>query len=244
MQLLMGLCIALALGLIIVPFVEDIQCNDEYNDEYTAVTAGPDVESSTRSAVNKGSAKPRARPRFVSAELGIKEKILFVVTTSVDSLNTRAVAINKTMSPHPSTVLFFITATSQLFNAPQLPLVTFINERIVANRTLLRALHYVIEQYGTKYDWFFFSPDSVYVNSAKIVHFLDHISVAGYNLIGNPVKSTCHGIMTCDSSAGILMSSVSIEERLHVPAVCSFFAVQKLLIIIINDNNHNNILQC
>jgi len=220
MQLLMGLCIALALGLIIVPFVEDMQCTDEQ----TAVTADPDVESSTRSAVNKGSVKPRTRPRFASAELGIKEKILFVVTSSVDSLNTRAVAINKTMSPHPSKVLFFVTAMSESFNVPsQLPLITFINERIVANRTLLRALHYVTERYGTTYNWFFFSPDSVYVNSAKIVHFLDHISVAGYNLIGNPVKSAYHGIMTCDSSAGILMSSVSIEQRLHILSVFKFF---------------------
>jgi len=220
MQLLMGLCIALALGLIVVPFVEDMQCTDEHAD----VTAGPGVETFTKSAVKKGSVKPRTRPRFASSELGIKEKILFVITTSVHSLNNRAVAVNKTMSPHPSKVLFFVTAKSQLFNVPpHLPLVTFINERIIAKQTLLRALHYVTERYGTVYDWFFFSPDTVYVNSAKIMHFLDHISVAGYNLIGKPVKSAYPGIMTCDSNAGILMSSVSTEQRLQIPSLCSLF---------------------
>lgn len=219
MQLLMGLCIALALGLVVVPFVEDMQCAD---DADTAVTASPVVQTSTKSAVNKGSVKPRSRPRFASTELGIREKILFVVTTSVDSLNTRAVAVNKTVSPHPSKVLFFVTATSQSFNIPpQLPLVTFISERVVANQTLLQALHYVMERYGTVYDWFLFSPDSVYVNSAKIMHFLDHISVAGYNLIGKPVKSAYSDTVTCDSSAGILMSSVSMEQRLPIPPIYS-----------------------
>ena len=207
MQLLMGLCLGLALGLILIPFVEDLQCSVEH----MTTTAGPVVYTSTASAVNKGGMKPLRRPRFASTELGIKERVLFVVTTTVDSLYTRAVAVNKTVSPHPSKVLFFVTATSQSFHIPpQLPLVTFINERIVAHQTLLKALHYVSEQYGTVYDWFFFTPDSVYMNSAKVVHFLDHISVAGYNLIGKPVKSVYPDVMSCDSTAGILMSSVSI----------------------------------
>jgi len=203
----MGLCVGLALGLIVTPFVEEMQCAVEQ----TSVTAVHNVHSSAKSAVNRGGVKPRLRPRFASAELGIKEKVLFIVTTGVDSLDTRAVAVNKTMSPHPSKVLFFVTSMSHTFYIPpHLPLVTFINERIVANQTLLQALHYVSERHGTVYDWFFFSPDSVYVNSAKIVHFLDHISVAGYNLIGRPVKSSYPGVMSCDFSAGMLMSSVSI----------------------------------
>jgi len=207
MQLLMGVCVGLALGLIVIPFVEEMQCTVEQ----PVVTTYPDVDRSTKSAVKKASAKPRLRPRFASTELGIKEKVLFAITTNVDSLDTRAVAVNKTMSPHPSKVLFFITATSQSFYIPpQLPLVTFINERIVANVTLLRALHYVAERYGTVFDWFFFVPDSVYTNSAKIMHLLNHISVADYNLIGKPVKSAYQGVMSCDPSAGILMSSVSI----------------------------------
>jgi len=209
MQLLMGLCIGLALGLVIVPFVEEMQCTEEQ----TAAIANPSLESSTKSAVKKSNAKPRVRPRFAGTELGIKEKVLFVVTTSVQSLDTRAVAVNKTMSPHPSKVLFCVTATSQSFDVPpQLPLVTFINDRTDANLTLLRALHYVTERYGTVYDWFFFSPDSVYVNSAKVMDFLDHISVAGYHLIGKPLKSAYPGVMTCDYSAGVLMSSVSIPS--------------------------------
>jgi len=208
----MGLCVGLALGLVVMPFVEEMQCTVEQ----PAVTANLDVDRSIKSATNKGSSKPRLRPRFASTELGIKEKILFVVTTSMDSLDSRAVAVNKTMSPHLSKVLFFVTATSQSFNIPpQLPLVTFINERIVASQTLLRALHYIDERYGTVYDWFFFAPDSVYVNSAKIMQFLDHISVAGYNLIGKPIKSAYPGVMSCDSAAGILMSSVSVT-RVHV----------------------------
>ena len=203
----MGLCAGLAFSLIVVPFVEELQCTVEQ----TVTTVTPSVDSSTKPAVNKGTAKPRQRPRFASTELGIKEKVLFAVTTSVDSLDTWATAVNKTMSPHPSKVLFFVTATSQSFAVPpQLPLVTFINERIVASHTLLRALHYVYERYGTVYDWFFFSPDHVYVNSAKIMNYLGHISVAGYNLIGQPVVSSYPSVMACDSSAGILMSSVCI----------------------------------
>lgn len=203
----MGLCAGLALSLIIVPFVEELQCSEEPK----SITKDLDVDSSTKSSVNKGTAKPRLRPRFASTELAIREKVLFVVTTNVSSLGSRAVAVSKTMSPHPSKVLFFVTAPSQSFDVPpHLPLVTFISERIVANQTLLQALHYVAEHYGTVYNWFFFSPDNVYVNSAKIMYFLDHISVAGYNLIGKPVKSAHPGMMACDFSAGILMSSVSI----------------------------------
>ena len=209
MQLLMGLCVGLAFSLVMVPFVEEMQCTVDQ----TIVTRSPQMDFSTKSAVKKGNVKPRLRPRFASTELGVKEKIVFVVTTHVDSLATRAVAVNKTMSPHPSKVLFCVTAKSHSFYVPaQLPLVTFINERIVTNQTLLQALHYVSERYGTVYDWFFFSPDSAYVNSAKIMQFLDHISVAGYNLIGKPVKSAYPGVMSCDSSAGILMSSVSISK--------------------------------
>jgi len=215
-QLLMGLCVGLALSLIIVPFIEELKCTEEPE----IITRGVDVDSYTKSSVNKGTVKPRLRPRFASTELAIKEKVLFVVTTSMDSLDSRAVAVNKTMSPHPSKVFFFITAPSQTFSIPTyLPLVTFINERIVANQTLLQALHYVSERYGTVYNWFFFSPDNVYVNSAKIMYFLDHISVAGYNLIGKPVKSAYPGVMACDSSAGILMSSVSISCLKH----CRFY---------------------
>lgn len=207
-QLLMGLCVGLALSVIIMPFVEEPQCAEEP----VIITRVLDVYSSTKSAVIKSTVKPRLRPRFASTELAIRDKVLFVVTTSIASLDRRAVAVNKTMSPHPSKVLFFVTVPSQSFNVPpHLPLVTFINERIVASQTLLQALHYVDERYGTVYNWFFFSPDNVYVNSAKIMYFLDHISVAGYNLIGKPVRSAYHGVMPCDSSAGILMSSVSIS---------------------------------
>jgi len=203
----MGLCVGLALSLTIVPFVEELQCAEEQE----TVAKDLDLDSSTKSFVTQGAVKPRLRPRFASTELAVKEKVLFVVMTSIDSLDSRAVAINKTMSPHPSKVLFFVTAPSQSFSVPpQLPLVTFINERIVANQTLLRALHYVTERYDTVYSWFFFSPDNVYVNSAKIMHLLDHISVAGYDLIGKPTKSAYPDVMACDSSAGILMSSVSI----------------------------------
>jgi len=203
----MGLCVGLAMSLIIVPFVEELQCTEEQD----VINKDLDLDSSAMSAVNKGTAKPRLRPRFASTELGIREKVLFAVTTSVASLDSRAVAVNKTMSPHPSKVLFFVTAPSQSFSVPhQLPLVTFVNERITANQTLLRALRYVAERYNTLYNWFFFSPDNVYVNSAKIMYFLDHISVGGYNLIGKPVRSAYPGVIVCDPSAGILMSLVSI----------------------------------
>lgn len=203
----MGLCVGLVLSLIVVPYVEELQCTEQPE----TITKDVDVDSSTKSSVSKVAVKPRLRPRFASTELAIKEKVLFVVTTNVNSLESRAVAVNKTMSPHLSKVLFFITAPSQSFSVPpQLPLVTFVNERIIANQTLLQAVHYVTERYGTVYNWFFFSTDHVYVNSAKVAYFLDHISVASYNLIGKPVKSAYPGVMTCDSSAGILMSSVSI----------------------------------
>jgi len=207
MQLLMGLCAGLALCLIVVPFVEEMQCSEELD----GVTAHLEMESSTKSAANKASVKPRLRPRFASTELGIKEKVLFFVTTSTNTSHSRAAAVNKTMSPHLSKLLFFVTATSHSFSGPaQLPLVTFINEQTDASLTLLRALKYVSERYGSVYSWFFCSPDNVFVNSAKVVDFLDHISVAGYNLIGKPVQSSFSGTMTCDSSSGILMSSVSI----------------------------------
>jgi len=213
MQLIMGLCIGLAFTLMIVPFVEELQCTYEQTD----IVANLNDDSSTKSTQIKENARPRSRPRFVSTELGIREKVLFVLTTNVDSLGSRAVAVNKTLSPHPSKVLFFVTAVSQSFTIPaQLPLVTFINERIVANQTLLRSLYYVAEQYGTVYNWFFFAPDNVYVNSEKIMHFLDHISVAGYNLIGKPVKSEYPDVLTCDSSAGILMSAVSIHTECSI----------------------------
>ena len=201
-ELLLGMCVGLAITIIFSPVEEDVCYNVTLNSTGIALETYSDTHAT-------GAAKKPVRPRFVSTELGIREKIYFAILTTTETLETRANAINTTINSHSLKLAYFLI-DAKMHSSPvqsHLPLVAFDGNKTDTDALWFRSFKYVGDKYLNTFDWFFFVPDSVYVSASNIVNFVERISVAGNHLIGKPKEK--HGASACDPNVGVLMSHVS-----------------------------------
>ena len=59
--------------------------------------------------------KKVVRSRYISTELGIRERLVSAIITERETVNTMAVAVNKTLAHHLQKLLFFFGANEQPF---------------------------------------------------------------------------------------------------------------------------------
>jgi len=59
--------------------------------------------------------KKVVRSRYISTELGIRERLVSAIITERESVNTLAIAVNKTLAHHLQKLLFFFGATEHPF---------------------------------------------------------------------------------------------------------------------------------
>lgn len=138
------------------------------------------------------------RTRYIHTELGIRERLLVGVLTSRATLNTLAVAVNRTVAHHFHRTFFFTGLRS-----PKVPhgmtVVAHGDDRPVW--LMYETVRHLHQHYGSDYDWFFLAQDDTYMQADRLSELVGHLS-AGQDLymgraeefIGGEEKARyCHG---------------------------------------------------
>ncbi|KAK2859627.1 hypothetical protein Q5P01_004247 [Channa striata] len=138
------------------------------------------------------------RTRYIHTELGIRERLLVGVLTSRATLNTLAVAVNRTVAHHFHRTFFFTGLRS-----PKVPhgmtVVAHGDDRPVW--LMYETVRHLHQHYGLDYDWFFLAQDDTYMQADRLSELVGHLS-AGQDLymgraeefIGGEEKARyCHG---------------------------------------------------
>ena len=127
------------------------------------------------------------------------------VLSSKDSLNTRAVAVNKTVAHYATRTVFFIDQKASIPPPPGMLIVNFADGY---NHLLpIGVLKYVGAKYGHDYDYFMFLTDKGYVRAESIMDLVSHISVSKHVHLGSP-SGVEAGSTFCSLDGGVILSQV------------------------------------
>ncbi|KAH8040724.1 hypothetical protein HPB51_012039 [Rhipicephalus microplus] len=119
-----GICFGIVLSLTAVPFMgcqrrkSPPSAKDGFSLWQSAPVDDEDFEPVLRlegrsktSQANSPEKVALKRPRFYSTELEIREKLLVVVLTSPETVETFGAAVNRTLSRHPNKLIFYSCAS-------------------------------------------------------------------------------------------------------------------------------------
>ncbi|XP_051881966.1 chondroitin sulfate synthase 2 [Pristis pectinata] len=157
-----------------------------------SVPAGPEPDNTQdfeprivpyKAASPNKPAKKTVRSRYISTELGIRERLFVGVLTSKTTLNTLAVAVNRTMGSHMDKVLYF-TGTRGRKVPHGMYIVTHGDERPIWN--MYQTVKYVFEHHASEYDWFYFVQDDAYTEGDRIKALVEHLSIDTDLYMGRP----------------------------------------------------------
>lgn len=114
------------------------------------------------------------RTRYIQTELGFRERLFVAVLTSRATLNTLAVAVNRTVGHHFSHLLYFTGLRST--KVPHgMAVVSHGDERPVW--LMYETLHYIHQHFGSNFDWFFIMQDDTYAQAERLKALLSHLSI-------------------------------------------------------------------
>ena len=212
LPVVVGLCLGITIHMMLVPFLEegcDVKAlkqaaavkrrsnNVPVTETTTTADNSEDFEARiiqiqpSNASVDKQAPRPKlVRPRFISTELGIKEKLFIAVFTSAATVDKLGVAVDKTLSKLTAKVIFF-SSTKPPTIPNGLPMVTFSEKR--AELLPLHVLRYIAEHYAETFDYYMFVSDRSYIRGEKLFDMLEHISITTdvYTGVPGPDKSTC-----------------------------------------------------
>ncbi|XP_077480456.1 chondroitin sulfate glucuronyltransferase [Stigmatopora argus] len=138
------------------------------------------------------------RTRYIHTELGIRERLLVGVLTSRATLNTLAVAVNRTVAHHFPRTFFFTGLRS-----PKVPhgmtVVAHGDDRPVW--LMYETVRHLHREHGADYDWFLLAQDDTYMQARRLIRLAEHLSAGGdvymgraEEFIGGEEKARyCHG---------------------------------------------------
>ncbi|XP_074477766.1 chondroitin sulfate glucuronyltransferase [Sebastes fasciatus] len=216
LPLILGLSLGCSLSLLMVSWTqedaEDSSCGDELGNGRLFMGRG-DAQRDTRDGAGEEDFQPRIVPyhkdpnkphkkvlrtRYIHTELGIRERLLVGVLTSRATLNTLAVAVNRTVA-HRFHRTFFFTG----LRSPKVPhgmtVVAHGDDRPVW--LMYETVRHLHQHYGSDYDWFLLAQDDTYMQADRLSELVGHLS-AGQDLymgraeefIGGEEKARyCHG---------------------------------------------------
>ncbi|XP_074756962.1 chondroitin sulfate glucuronyltransferase isoform X2 [Athene noctua] len=153
------------------------------------------------------------RTRYIQTELGFHERLFVAVLTSKATLNTLAVAVNKTVAHHFPRLLYFTGLRSA--KVPHgMVLVAHGDERPIW--LMYETMHYIHQHFGSDYDWFYIMQDDTYAQAEQVKALVTHLSInqdvylgrAEEFIGGDEQARYCHG------GFGYLMSR-SLLLKLH-----------------------------
>ncbi|KAL4608985.1 chondroitin sulfate synthase 2-like [Arapaima gigas] len=154
---------------------------------------------------SQGQAKKVFRAKYISTELGIRERLFVGVLTSKTTIDTLGVAMNRTIGHHLDTVAFF-TGTRNRKVPHGMFVVAHGDERLIWN--MLQTVKYVLEHYVAEYDWFYFIQDNAYMEADRIKALVGHLSMSLELYMGRPeqfIGGTRQG-RYCNGGFGYLLS--------------------------------------
>ncbi|KAM6892560.1 chondroitin sulfate glucuronyltransferase [Lycodopsis pacificus] len=215
LPLILGLSLGCSLSLLMVSWTQgdtDDSCGDELGNGRLFRTR-EDAQRDSRDGAGDEDVQPRIVPyhkdpnkphkkvlrtRYIHTELGIRERLLVGVLTSRATLNTLAVAVNRTVA-HRFHRTFFFTG----LRSPKLPhgmtVVVHGDDRPVW--LMYETIRHLHQRYGSDYDWFLLAQDDTYMQADRLSELVGHLS-AGQDLymgraeefIGGEEKARyCHG---------------------------------------------------
>lgn len=227
MPVVVGLCLGITIHMMFAPFLEegcDIEALKRAAVRKTQTLnikasksvdkSNPDFENddfeahivkqvSSNITVDKNAVRPKVtRSRYISTELGIKEKLFVAVLTSAHSVDKLGVAVDKTLSRHVTKVIFFSSEKPNVVPSG-LPLVAFGDRH--PELLPVHILRYIKEHYADTYDFYLFMSDRTYLRTEKYYSLVEHISVKDDVYMGMPGFDRNF----CALEGGILLSSVS-----------------------------------
>lgn len=225
MPVIVGLCLGITIHMMFAPFLEE-GCDIEAlkraavkrsqigntmsprtkikpsldNDDFEARII---KQSPSNVTVDKNAARPKVtRPRYISTELEMKEKLFVSVLTSAHNVNKHGVAMDKTLSKYVTKVIFFSSEKPNI--VPNgLPLVAFGDRH--PDMLPIHILRYIKEHYAEAYDFYLFISDRTYLRTEKYFSLVEHISVKDDIYMGVPGLDRNF----CSLEGGVLLSFVS-----------------------------------
>ncbi|KAJ8418693.1 hypothetical protein AAFF_G00001920 [Aldrovandia affinis] len=138
------------------------------------------------------------RTRYINTELGIRDRLLVGVLTSRVTLNTLAVAVNRTVAHHFQRTFFFTGLRS-----PKPPhgmtVVAHGDDRPVW--LMYETVRYLHKHHGSEYDWFYLAQDDTYTQAERLAELVGHLSAGQDLYMGRPEEFIggeeraryCHG---------------------------------------------------
>ncbi|XP_046902415.1 chondroitin sulfate synthase 2 isoform X1 [Hypomesus transpacificus] len=133
--------------------------------------------------VQQSQPKKLFRAKYISTELGIRERLFVGVLTSKNTINTLGVAVNRTISHHLDTVVFF-TGTRNRKVPHGMFVVTHGDERLIWN--MFQTIKYILEHYINEYDWFYLVQDDTYTEADRVKALVGHLSMDRELYMGSP----------------------------------------------------------
>lgn len=133
--------------------------------------------------VQQSQPKKLFRAKYISTELGMRERLFVGVLTSKSTINTLGVAVNRTISPHLDAVVFF-TGTRNRKVPHGMFVVTHGDERPIWN--MFQTVKHILEHYINEYDWFYLAQDDTYTEADRIQALVGHLSMDRALYMGSP----------------------------------------------------------
>ncbi|XP_072541074.1 chondroitin sulfate synthase 2 [Salminus brasiliensis] len=123
------------------------------------------------------------RAKYISTELGIRERLFVGILTSKSTLSTLAVAVNRTISHHLDSVAFFTGSRDR--KVPHgMFVVTHGDERHIWN--MYQTIRYILHHFISEYDYFYLAQDDTYTQADRIRTLVGHLSMDRLLYMGSP----------------------------------------------------------
>lgn len=126
---------------------------------------------------------PSRRTRYISTELGMRQRLFVGVLTSKSTLGTLAVAVNRTLA-HRLERLVYFTGTRGRKVPHGMTVVTHGDERPIWN--MYQTVRYLLEHCVNDFDWFFLVRDDTYTEAHRINRLVAHLSIDTHLYLGRP----------------------------------------------------------
>nr|XP_032634864.1 chondroitin sulfate synthase 2-like isoform X2 [Chelonoidis abingdonii] len=123
------------------------------------------------------------RTRYISTELGIRQRLFVGVLTSKSTLNTLAVAVNRTLG-HRLERLVYFTGTRGRKVPHGMMVVTHGDERPIWN--MYQTIKYMLDHYVGDFDWFYLVQDDTYTEAHRVSRLVAHLSIDTLVYLGRP----------------------------------------------------------
>lgn len=136
------------------------------------------------------------RPRYISTELGIREKLFTAVISQSSTIGNLASGINKTLSGHLDKVVFYTeNMSAEERNQHNLEGMSITSHEKVGGgpdkdvNMLHQTLLDLFDKYIDIYDWFFIFYDRTYVQPERVLETVNHMSITRLLYMGQPMDT-------------------------------------------------------